>query len=185
MKEIFREGAFHFVNPTDLSNRCGITGQGLTYRYQVRLFAESLDGRGFILDNRAINLYWIWKYSSPEPKALPSCEAMAQQGCMDFVKLAKLQNVDLDGCEIRIFGGTHSAVTNRWGKGHWSAAGAVDPADNLQPVVEEIEEGDPILAHLREVVYGIERPSSLTAAATFAGVLFLTVVVPVVLAMFA
>ena len=160
-REIFREGTFDFVNPTDLSNRCGITGQGLRYRYQVRLFADSLDGRGFIIDNRAINLYWIWKYSGPEPKALPSCEEIAEQACEDFVRLAELEGVALKGCEVRLYGGTHSAVTTRWGEGVWTTASVVLPEDVLDPVVESIEDDPPLCKHLG-IVTG--RVAALAAA---------------------
>lgn len=153
-REIFREGVFDFQGATDLSNRCGITGQGLRYRYQVRLFADSLDGRGFILDNRAINAYWLFKYSTPEPKVLPSCEAMAEQACVDFVALAQLEGVALRGCEVRLYGGTHSAVTARWGNGVWTTATAVDPADTLVPVEEPLVDADRTLTNLLAVVNG-------------------------------
>lgn len=152
MREIFREGTFRFNGATDTRNRCGITGQGLVYRYQVRLFAESLDERGFIIDNRAINLYWILKYSTPDPKVLPSCEELAEIACSDFVALARLEGVDLKGCEVRIYGGTHSAVTSRWGEGIWTTASAVDPHDTLQPAEEPLDDAPGTLTNLLLVV---------------------------------
>jgi hypothetical protein len=163
MREIFREGTFDFKGAVDLSNRCGITGQGMRYRYQVRLFADSLDGRGFILDNRAINCYWHLVYSNDVPKVLPSCEVMADAGCSDFQRLARMQGVELTGCEIRIFGGTHSAVTTRWGQGIWSQATAVEAHDELEPVYEEIEHGDPIIGQLAWVAS--DRLATLAAPA--------------------
>jgi hypothetical protein len=166
VREIFREGTFDFQGAQDLANRCGITGQGLRYRYQVRLFAESLDGRGFILDNRAINCYWHLVYSNEVPKVLPSCEVMADSACADFRSLASMQGVQLTGCEVRIFGGTHSAVTSRWGHGAWSPAGAVLNPISPEPVYEEIEPGEPIIGQLCLVAEG--RLATLTLATAVA-----------------
>jgi hypothetical protein len=150
-REIFREGVFHFNGAVNRLNRCGITGQGLTYRYQVRLFAESLDQRGFIIDNRAINLYWNLKYSTPEPKVLPSCEEIAERACADFVELARLEGVDLLGCEVRVYGGSHSAVTARCGEGVWTTATRIEADDVLEPVIEDLSDSPDTYLHLQYV----------------------------------
>lgn len=159
-QEIWRQGAFTVKNPADVTNRCGITGQGMTYRYEVRLWVPSgtLNGRGFIVDNRAINLYWVWKYGSDQPTDVPSCEEIAERACQDFVKLMAYEGVQLQGCEIRLYGGTHSAVTVRWGDGVWSPATPIE--DQMDPVEEPIEPGEPILAHLERVLNPAPAPAA-------------------------
>lgn len=153
MMELWREGSFTakgILLPS--ANRCGIENS-TTYRYEVRLFARRvmLNKRGFILDNRAVNLYWIMKWSSDQPKELPSCEDIAAIALQDFLTLARMDGVKLQGLEVRVYGGTYSAVTARWGKvipsnGH-PAVGVPTP----KPQVEPIPDDDRIVRILREV----------------------------------
>lgn len=154
-QELWREGSFEVVNATDISNRCGIESGPLVFRYEVKLCVEagSLDGRGFILDNRAVNLYWCEKWGSTEPKTLPSCEEVVGIAFHDFSNLCEKEGVSLKGLEVRVYGGSYSAVTLRGGEVAASnphpAFGAATPA----PLREEIEAGAPVLEHLSEVVH--------------------------------
>lgn len=147
--ELYREGQFTTGWPTEETNRCGVTGQGLTFRYEVRLFGRALDARGFLLDNRALNLYWQRKYATPGP--LVSCEVMASQALADFQIIAALEGVVLAGVEVRIYGGTYSAVTARWGEGCWSQARSMPGAPCPEPLEEAIEAGATVLGAIARV----------------------------------
>lgn len=151
--ELWREGTFEVKGATETSNRCGI-GTGLVFRYSVRLSAENLNSRGFILDNRVTNLYWCAKWGTDTPKTLVSCEELAEIACNDFVKLCMLEEVKLLGCEIHVYGGDYSCVTVRWGQITPShphpAFGTVEPQPGLHG--EEIEPNDPVLANLQKIL---------------------------------
>lgn len=121
--ELYREGTFQVRAIRQDANRCGLA-LGDTFRYEVRLFAPltTLDGQGFLMDARAIEAYWQEKYSSTRPKLLPSCEQIAASAVTDFRTLCRSLGVKLSGAEVRVWGGTHSAMTARWGKVPLSAA---------------------------------------------------------------
>lgn len=166
--ELWRQGTFRVDNPVDLLNRCGITGQGLTYRYEIRMScrADVLDERGFALDNRILNLYWINKYQNDDPKPLPSCERMAQEAIQDFRQLCELCGVEILGLEVRIYGGSHSAVTVRWPKTFSLSHATSAPGEPLpEPVAEWVEEESRTLQHMRRLLGKTRIAGLLTAGA--------------------
>lgn len=114
--EMWREGTFVVRNCMDDSNRCGVAGP-LQYRYEVRLMCSEadLDQHGFLCDSRLINSYWNLKYSNDTPKSAPSCEQLATRGAHDLVHLMDELGVRCSGAEVRIYGGSHSGFTARWG----------------------------------------------------------------------
>jgi hypothetical protein len=152
--ELYRAGSFRVDGVTDDSNRCGIESGPLVFRYEVRLHCSGagLDGRGFIIDNRLVNTYWIDKYQNDRPKVLPSCEQMSREAMADFRALCDKAGTPLLGAEIRIYGGTHSAVTDRWGKIVPSQANPISGAPAPQPVREPVPADDPTYQALKEVL---------------------------------
>lgn len=153
MMELWREGSFTakgMIQPSP--NRCGIENS-TTYRYEVRLFARraQLNHRGFILDNRAVNLYWIMKWGSEAPKVLPSCEDIAAIALQDFRTLARKDGVKLLGLEVAVYGGTYSAVTARWGKVIASSRHPAMGVPTPKPTVEPIPDDDRVIVILREL----------------------------------
>ena len=167
-RELYREGSFAVNNPVDVTDRCGIGDGPLVFRYEVRLAARNLNGRGFILDNRLVNTYWQMKWGNPTPKTLPSCEEIAEQALQDFRAFCRLEQVELVGAEIWLYGGTYSGVAARWGK---IAPAAPRPAMSVpvpEPQVEPVPEADPAMQHLLALL-GQEEPRGTFADRTMFG----------------
>lgn len=80
---IRRKGSFVVNHTGSNANQCGMKGTTiLNYAVSLVTSPRHLNKQGFIIDNMAIQQYFVAKYKTV--KTFPSCEKLAMIACRDF-----------------------------------------------------------------------------------------------------